>query len=189
MTAMDLLTELTHTTTNPAVIAAVRALLEHNETSQQRLLVQEDKLLALDDELRAKDAKIAALTFEPATYRRLRFGKKSETFHGQQQDLFEETCDADLAAIEAELTKQQSNVNATSQTTKPPVAEQVANPYPVNYPASRTAMNLIHVNVPPAAKRLCWSAEISANNSTLNLRDFLFTATSAPTMLVANAKP
>lgn len=76
---MDLLTALTRTNADPAVIAQVRALLAE------------------------KDFKIKALTLELAYYRRIRYGQKSEAFHGEQRELFEETIDADLAAIETEL--------------------------------------------------------------------------------------
>ena len=34
-------------------------------------------------------------------YRRIKFGQKSESFSGEQRELFEETVNTDLAAIEA----------------------------------------------------------------------------------------
>jgi transposase len=86
---MDLLTELTRANHDPAVIAQVRALIEQG--------VRKDVALA------AKDVKITALTLELAYYRRIRFGKKSEAFSGEQRELFEETIATDLAAIAAEL--------------------------------------------------------------------------------------
>lgn len=93
---MDLLSELTSAQHNPAVIAQVRALLEQAEKAKQ-LLAQHDA------RLKEKDFKITALTLELAYYRRIRFGSKSETFSGEQRELFEETVDTDLAAILAEL--------------------------------------------------------------------------------------
>jgi transposase len=86
---MDLLTELTRANHDPAVIAQVRALMEQSAKAQQ--------LLA------EKDFKITALTLELAYYRRIKFGKKSEALSGEQRELFEETVNTDLAAIEAEL--------------------------------------------------------------------------------------
>lgn len=83
---MDLLAELTRSNADPAAIAQVRALLAEK-----------------DHQLAKRDHKITALTLELAYYRRIRFGKKSEAFTGEQRELFEETIDADLAAIEAEL--------------------------------------------------------------------------------------
>ena len=90
---MDLLAELTRTNAAPAAIAQVRALLA--QAGQAQLQLAE------------KDFKIKALTLELAYYRRLRYGKKSEAFTGEQRELFEETVDADLAAIDAELGAQE----------------------------------------------------------------------------------
>lgn len=53
--------------------------------------------------LAQRDFKIAALTLELAYYRRIKLGQKSESFSGEQRELFEETVNTDLAAIEAEL--------------------------------------------------------------------------------------
>src|SRR5471030_6828 len=96
---MDLLTELTRAQHDPAVIEQVRALLAQAEQAKQWQAKQ-------DARLAEKDMKITALTLELAYYRRLRFGQKSEAFSGEQRELFEETIDADLAAIVAELAPQ-----------------------------------------------------------------------------------
>ncbi len=45
------------------------------------------------------------LTLELLYLRRMRYGAKTETWSVDQRELFEESCAADLAAIEAELTK------------------------------------------------------------------------------------
>ena len=100
---MNLLTELTRTAHDPAVIAQVRALLEQAERAKQLLAQNDAKLAQHDARLKEKDFKITALTLELAYYRRIRFGSKSEAFSGEQRELFEETVDADLAAILAEL--------------------------------------------------------------------------------------
>ena len=89
---MDLLTDLTRTHADPAVIAQVRALLEAQQQMQQ-----------LQEQIAEKDFKIKALTLELAYYRRIQYGKKSEAFQGEQRELFNETVDTDLAAIYAEL--------------------------------------------------------------------------------------
>ncbi len=94
---MDLLTELTRANHDPDVIAKVRALIEESASVEQ-VLAKNKAMLA------ERDFKIAALTLELAYYRRINYGKKSEAFNGEQRELFEETIDADLAAIHAELT-------------------------------------------------------------------------------------
>jgi transposase len=90
---MNPLDNLARTDIDPALLAKVRALVEQ----QQADLARRDALLA------EKDFKITALTLELAYYRRIRFGKASEAFVGEQRQLFEETVDMDLAAIEEEL--------------------------------------------------------------------------------------
>ncbi|MCB0138243.1 MAG: transposase, partial [Caldilineaceae bacterium] len=53
--------------------------------------------------IKAANLKIQALTLELAHLRRLRFGNKSEAFSPEQRELFQETWDTDLGAIEAEV--------------------------------------------------------------------------------------
>ena len=93
---MELLNELADLDIAPAAMAKVQALFEQ----QQAKLAQRDAVLA------EKDFKISALTHELAYYRRIRFGKASETLAGDQRLLFDETVDMDLAAINEELESQ-----------------------------------------------------------------------------------
>jgi hypothetical protein len=59
--------------------------------------------------IQAKDLKIEALTHELAHIRRIRFGVKSETLPPLQRDVFEETWNTDLSAIEAEVEQLQDD--------------------------------------------------------------------------------
>jgi transposase len=104
---MDLLAQLTLTNADPALIAQLQAVLAgkdeqiaEKEKRLQAILVRNDELLA---EGKSKDAKIKALTLELAHHKRIRFGKASEAYSGEQLDLFHEAVDADLAAMQAEL--------------------------------------------------------------------------------------
>lgn len=56
-----------------------------------------------DHELRHKQLKIDQLTHEMAVLKRWRFAAQSEQLHGTQRKLFDETIEADLEAIAAEL--------------------------------------------------------------------------------------
>ncbi len=98
---MDLLEHLTRTNADAAVIAQVRALMAQNEQNKQ-----------LQVQLAEKEFKIKALTLELAHHKRIRFGKASEVFSGDQLDLFNETADADLAALEEELQQLQGKRRA-----------------------------------------------------------------------------
>ncbi|EIC29317.1 IS66 family transposase [Methylomicrobium album] len=53
--------------------------------------------------IQSKDIKIAALTHELAYYKRIRFSPKSEALAPLQRDVFEETWNTDISAIEAEV--------------------------------------------------------------------------------------
>lgn len=91
---MKSLADLDQLNLDPAVksqvAALVRALLE--ETQQ-----------ASAAEIARKDFKIEALTHELAYYKRIRFSTKSEALTALQRDVFEETWNTDLSAIEAEI--------------------------------------------------------------------------------------
>jgi len=53
--------------------------------------------------IQVKELKIGALTHELAYYKRIRFSTKSEALAPLQRDVFEETWNADISAIEAEV--------------------------------------------------------------------------------------
>jgi len=100
---MDLATELAqfnlHTATPEALAARVAAWAE-----QARQLQQEADLVAKQrHEIHFKDTKIAALTLELAYHKRIKFSSTSEAFTAQQRDLFDETQETDLNAMQAEL--------------------------------------------------------------------------------------
>jgi len=90
---MEPLAELDNLDLDPVAKSQVAALF-------QTLLAQAGRDAKT---IQAKDLKIEALTHELAHIRRIRFGVKSETLSPLQQDLFEETWDTDLSAIEAEV--------------------------------------------------------------------------------------
>jgi Transposase IS66 family. len=78
------------------VAALVQSLIEEAQ-------FKELKLQQAQQEAKAKDLKIQALTLELATLRRIRYGVKSEALSREQLDLFQEACDEDLAAVETEV--------------------------------------------------------------------------------------
>src|SRR6266700_653868 len=62
-----------------------------------------DRVTRQDQELRYKQLKIEQLTHEMALLKRWRFAARSEQLHGAQGSLLEETIEADLEAIAAEV--------------------------------------------------------------------------------------
>lgn len=79
--------------------------LQHMDAQQLRALAEGlmAKLVSQDQEIHFKQTKIDLLTHEMARYKRLQFAAKSEKLHADQRSLLDETMDADLAALEAEL--------------------------------------------------------------------------------------
>jgi transposase len=71
------------------VAALIQALIEQAERDAKAI--------------QSKDVKIAALTHELAYYKRIRFSTKSEAWAPLQRDVFEETWNTDISAIDAEV--------------------------------------------------------------------------------------
>ena len=75
--------------------------------------------------IKAANLKIQALTLELAHHRRIRFGNKSEAFSPEQRELFQETWDTDLGAIEAEVDAQSGGAHSEppqAGASRPPAA-------------------------------------------------------------------
>ena len=81
------------------------------------------------EEVKTQSLKIQALTMELAYLRRIRFGKKSESL--PHPDLFEETLQSDLAAVNAEI--EQLDPSAKAQA-KPPRSRAGRQPLPDHLP-------------------------------------------------------
>jgi transposase len=113
---MDIAAELARLNPDPAQ----RELLE-------RLLEQTRRDAAT---IKAANLKIQALTLELAHHRRIRFGNKSEAFSPEQRELFQETWNTDLAAIEAEV-EQQAQAQAPQRKQRPRSGRQ---PLPEHLP-------------------------------------------------------
>jgi transposase len=104
---MNLLAELDQLNLEPAaktqVAAMLQALVEQAAQDAQTIANQQQLLQTKDASLQAKEVKIAALTHELAYYKRIRFSTKSEAWAPLQRDVFEETWNTDISAIEAEV--------------------------------------------------------------------------------------
>ena len=85
------------------------------------------------DEIKYKDFKIEALTFELARLRRIQFGAKNEALSPLQRDVFAETLAADIAAIEVEL-EQLADVESCATVAKPKRPRAGRQPLPEHLP-------------------------------------------------------
>ncbi len=61
------------------------------------------QITVLSADVRNKELKIQALTLELAYHKRLKFGAKAEAFTAEQRDLFTDSIEEDLSAMQAEL--------------------------------------------------------------------------------------
>lgn len=142
-------------------------------------------------EIHAQELKIQALTLELAHLRRIRFGRSNESLallpSQPQLDLFEETVQADTAAVTAEIEQLDSAVKRGAN--KPPRARAGRQPCRVIYRASSIAMNRNPANVINVAVIWSESAKTSQNSWMWNQQDFLFTATFVHNMRAKPAKP
>ena len=76
-------------------------------------------VVAKDREIAFKQATIDKITHEMAVLKRLKFAARSEAFNAEQKSLLEETIDADLAALQAELDKVVPNTQGKGEKNKP----------------------------------------------------------------------
>jgi len=110
---MNPLAELDQLNLEPAAktqfAAMIQALIEQAAQDAQTIADQQRLLQTKDSSLQAKDIKIAALTHELAYYKRIRFSTKSEALAPLQRDVFEETWNTDISAIEAEVEQLQDD--------------------------------------------------------------------------------
>ncbi|MEI6116276.1 MAG: IS66 family transposase zinc-finger binding domain-containing protein, partial [Burkholderiales bacterium] len=82
------------------VVLGLMGAIKQNET----VIADKDQIIvARDRELLYRKTKIDQLTQELALHRRWKFGRSSEQLSGEQSSLLDETLDADIAAMEAEL--------------------------------------------------------------------------------------
>ena len=88
-----------------------------------------ERVTRQDQELRYKQLKIEQLTHEMALLKRWRFGARSEQLHGVQGSLLEESIEADLEAIGAELAALRSPAP-----TQPPREQPKRTPLPSHLP-------------------------------------------------------
>jgi len=127
---MNPLIELDQLGLDPAAKIQVAAMIQSllDQASQQAAVLQ-----TKDAEIKRKDLKIDALTFELARLRRIQFGAKNETLSPLQRDLFAETLATDIAAIEGEL-EQLAEAEPCATVTKPKRPRAGRQPLPEHLP-------------------------------------------------------
>jgi transposase len=85
-----------------------------------RIAQQSQLITERDNDILYRQAKIDKLTHELATLKRWKFGRSSELLNASQISLLDETIDADIAAIEQELTALTPAAKAPTQARQQP---------------------------------------------------------------------
>lgn len=95
--------ELTQFEMHPALAAWVESLLQASKdlTESNKKLTESNRSLV--SKSTTDSIKIQALTLELAYYRRIRFANKSEQFTAEQRELFEESWNTDIVALDVEV--------------------------------------------------------------------------------------
>ena len=171
--------------------------LDSAAKTQVAALVQSllDQVKKDAETLQAKDLKIQALILELAHLRRLRYGVKNEALSSLQRDLFEETCNEDIAALEAEV--EQADEPSGSTVTKPKRLRAGRQPLPAHLPRIEHRHEPESCQCGQCGKDLVKTraelvevlAQTSPNNWMSSRPSFLFIATSVRNMLAATVKP
>ena len=97
----------------------VRSLMSEMASKQAVIARHDAEIERRDREIAFKQAVIDKINHEMAVLKRLKFAAKSEAFNAEQKSLLEETIDADLAALQAELDKVLPDEQDKGQRNKP----------------------------------------------------------------------
>jgi transposase len=116
---MDLIAQLHRAKLDPKLAAMLMAKLEQGEQAAIEVSKLSTRVERDAAYIKAADTKIAALTLELAHHRRMRFANKSEAFSPEQRELFQESWNVDLAAIEAEVDKLAQQIASPARKTRP----------------------------------------------------------------------
>ena len=81
-----------------------------------------------------RDAKIESITFQLARLKAWKFGAKTEAMNADQRALFEETCAADQASLEAQLATLQGSTEGASAPDKQPRRQPKREALPAHLP-------------------------------------------------------
>jgi len=87
-------------------------LLSHIGEQSKHIGEQRKQIDAQAQAIKWRDAKIQSVTFELARFKAWKFGAKTEAMNAEQRALFEETCAADQADLEARLAELQRQAAA-----------------------------------------------------------------------------
>ena len=107
---------------SPEVLAGVAEQMLQRIAEQSALLAERDRhineqskrIASQAQAITWRDAKIESITFQLARFKAWKFGAKTEAMNSEQRALFDETCAADQASLEAQLAALQDSTTVGS---------------------------------------------------------------------------
>jgi len=135
---MKSLAELDQLNLDPAtknqVAALVQVLVDQASQDAKTVIAEQQATITANEKaILYKDTKITSLTYELAYYKRIRYSTKSEALTALQRDVFEETWNTDMSAIEAEVEQLQDN-QPCETVVRPKRSRAGRQPFPTHLP-------------------------------------------------------
>lgn len=97
-----------------ALAAAAGQMLQHIAEQSKHITEQSKRIDSQAQAIKWRDAKIQSITFQLARLKAWKFGAKTERMNAEQRALFEETCAADEASLQAQLAAVQPALSAAA---------------------------------------------------------------------------
>ena len=98
---------------SPADLAELAAqMLAHIGEQTKHIGEQRKQIDSQAQAIKWRDVKIESVTFQLARFKAWKFGAKTEAMNAEQREIFEETCAADQADLEAQLAELQRQADA-----------------------------------------------------------------------------
>ena len=127
---------------SPDALAAAAEQMLQRIAEQSKQLDERDKHIGeqskrIESQAQAikwRDAKIESITFQLAKLKAWKFGARTEAMNAEQRALFEETCAADQASLEAQLAALQPATVGSTALDKQPRRHPKREPLPAHLP-------------------------------------------------------
>ena len=103
-----------------ALVAVAEQMLAHIGEQSKHIGEQSKRIDSQAQAIKWRDAKIESITFQLARFKAWKFGAKTEAMNAEQRTLFEETCAADQASLEAQLAALQPDAVGSTATEQQP---------------------------------------------------------------------
>ena len=92
--------------------AVAEQMLAHIAEQSKHIGEQSKRIDSQAQAIKWRDAKIESITFQLTRFKAWKFGARTEAMNAEQRALFDETCAADQASLEAQLAALQQNAPA-----------------------------------------------------------------------------